>query len=67
MRCPNCSSTHFRNSHFRLSDLQWLLVLYFPVRCSRCYERYYTNLLLAWEISRAHLAYAAKRKRISPR
>jgi C4-type Zn-finger protein len=39
LKCPSCGTARYRTSHFRLSDIPYLLVMQLPVRCSSCQER----------------------------
>ena len=45
--CPECSSSNFRLSRFRIRDIERLLLLQYPVRCRHCHRRVYANLPLA--------------------
>jgi hypothetical protein len=45
--CPECSSSSFRLSRFRLKDFERLLLLQYPVRCRHCHRRVYAGLPLA--------------------
>jgi hypothetical protein len=45
--CPECSSSSFRLSRFRVKDLERLLLLQYPVRCRQCHRRAYAGLTLA--------------------
>jgi len=45
--CPECSSSSFRLSRFRMKDLERLLLLQYPVRCRQCHRRLYAGLPLA--------------------
>jgi hypothetical protein len=45
--CPECSSSSFRLSRFRLKDVERLLLLQYPVRCRKCQRRVYAGLPLA--------------------
>jgi hypothetical protein len=47
MVCPNCSSSNFRLSHFRIGDMERLALLQYPIRCRNCHERTYGGLMLA--------------------
>ena len=52
--CPFCGNGNFRRSRLRFSDLVELLLLRYPVRCTRCSQRQYV------EISIALLSFAPK-------
>jgi hypothetical protein len=45
--CPECSSSSFRLSRFRMKDFERLLLLQYPVRCRHCHRRLYAGLSLA--------------------
>lgn len=45
LKCPYCGLRRCSTSHFRLSDLPYLLLLRLPVRCHSCQERFYVNYL----------------------
>jgi hypothetical protein len=45
--CPECSSSSFRLSRFRMKDVERLLLLQYPVRCRHCHRRSYAGLALA--------------------
>jgi hypothetical protein len=45
--CPECSSSSFRLSRFRVKDIERLLLLQYPVRCRNCHRRVYAGLPLA--------------------
>jgi hypothetical protein len=45
--CPECSSSTFRLSRFRIKDLERLLLLQYPVRCRHCQRRLYAGFPLA--------------------
>gem|GEM_PF-1254818 len=38
-RCQFCGGSSLRRSRLRVSDLPWLLLLHWPVRCRRCSKR----------------------------
>ena len=42
--CPECFSSSFRPSRFRMKDFKPLLLLHWPVRCRRCHHRTYARL-----------------------
>jgi hypothetical protein len=62
MICWYCGKDRFRRSHFQLKDILWLLVLRYPVRCSFCHKRAYTNIFRAQAIRRAQLERRRKRE-----
>jgi hypothetical protein len=69
MRCPSCGSSHLRLSHWKVSDLFFLLTLRFPARCWLCRERTRVSILQALTIRRlqkkehhAHAKHGASRK-----
>jgi hypothetical protein len=45
--CLDCSSSNFRLSRLRLTDLERLALLQYPVRCRNCRRRTYVGLSLA--------------------
>jgi hypothetical protein len=57
--CVECSSSNFRLSRFRWSDLERLALLQYPVRCRNCHRRTHVGLLLALALYQAR---RAKRK-----
>lgn len=52
--CPFCGNGNFRRSRLRFSDLLEMLLLRYPVRCTRCSQRQFV------EISIALLSFAPK-------
>ena len=50
LRCHFCGGTSLRRSRYRASDLSWLLVLRWPVRCRRCSKRQFVFLTTARRI-----------------
>jgi len=57
MVCAHCQGTEFRLSGFRLTDLEHLAVLQYPIRCRFCHHRTYGSFLLAlflYQIRRHH-------------
>jgi hypothetical protein len=61
MICQDCSSTEFRISRFRWSDLERLALLQYPVRCRKCHKRTYAGLPLALVLLQARRAKRSKR------
>jgi hypothetical protein len=64
--CPNCSSSSFRLSRFRVQDFGRLLLLQYPVRCLDCWGRLYIwlpalVLLLANRMRRERREHEANR------
>lgn len=59
MTCSECSSSSFRLSRFRWSDLERLALLQYPVRCRNCHRRTFVGLALALALYQAR---RAKRK-----
>lgn len=53
-RCHFCGGASLRRSRLRASDLPWLLVLHWPVRCRRCSKRQHVFLTHARQIIAAH-------------
>jgi hypothetical protein len=53
LNCPECSSTNFHLSRFRVKDFGRLLLLQYPVRCPICTRRLYAWLPLALVLLRA--------------
>jgi hypothetical protein len=51
--CVECSSSSFRLSRFRWTDLERLALLQYPVRCRNCNRRTYVGLLLALALYQA--------------
>lgn len=45
--CKLCGNPRFRRSRLRFGDLSHLLLLKFPVRCTRCGQRQYMGLGVA--------------------
>ena len=56
MICVDCSSSSFRLSRFRLSDLERLALLQYPVRCRNCHRRTFAGLPLALALYQARRA-----------
>jgi hypothetical protein len=56
MRCKDCSSSSFRLSRWRWSDLERLALLQYPVRCRVCHRRTYAGLPLALALYQARKA-----------
>ena len=44
VRCPNCTNTDVRASHWRLRDLAFLLLFLRPLRCYGCNGRFHVAL-----------------------
>ena len=44
VHCPRCGSGNLRPAHFRRSDLPYLLILRFPVRCRYCRDRFHVGI-----------------------
>ena len=53
-RCHFCGGASLRRSRLRASDLPWLLVLHWPVRCRRCSKRQHVFLTDAQRIIAAN-------------
>jgi hypothetical protein len=51
--CPECSTSSFRLSRFRLKDVERLLLLQYPVRCRHCHRRQYAGFALALALLQA--------------
>ena len=45
--CPFCGNGNFRRSRLRFSDLLEMLLLRYPVRCTRCSQRQYVEIAIA--------------------
>jgi hypothetical protein len=60
--CPECSSSSFRLSRFRLKDVERLLLLQYPVRCRHCQRRTYAGLTLALVLMQASRARRERRE-----
>lgn len=45
--CPFCGNSRFRRSRLRFTDLVEVLMLRYPVRCTRCSQRQFTDLYIA--------------------
>jgi len=45
--CPFCGNAHFRRSRLRFTDLAEVMMLRYPVRCTRCSQRQFTDLYIA--------------------
>ena len=56
MICVDCSSSSFRLSRFRLTDLERLALLQYPVRCRNCRRRTFVGLPLALALYQARRA-----------
>jgi hypothetical protein len=54
--CPECSSSSFRISRFRWSDLERLALLQYPVRCRHCHRRTFAGFPLALALYQARRA-----------
>ena len=57
-RCQFCGGSSLRRSRVRVSDLPWLLVLHWPVRCRRCSKRQFVFLTVARRIIAASAPHA---------
>ena len=53
MTCVECSSSSFRLSRLRWSDLERLALLQYPVRCRNCQKRTFVGLPLALALYQA--------------
>jgi hypothetical protein len=62
MMCTDCSSSSFRLSRFRWTDLERLALLQYPVRCRECGRRMFVGLPLAIALYQAR---RAKRMKLS--
>lgn len=54
--CSECSSSSFRLSRFRWSDLERLALLQYPVRCRTCHRRTFAGVALAIALYQARRA-----------
>ncbi|SDF79750.1 hypothetical protein [Terriglobus roseus] len=45
--CPFCGNPQFRRSRLRFMDLFEVLMLRYPVRCTRCAKRQFTDIYIA--------------------
>jgi len=45
--CPFCGNPQFRRSRLRFVDLFEILMLRYPVRCTRCAKRQFTDIYIA--------------------
>jgi hypothetical protein len=54
--CAECSSSSFRLSRFRWTDLERLALLQYPVRCRNCRRRTFVGLPLALALYQARKA-----------
>jgi uncharacterized Zn-finger protein len=45
--CPFCGNPQFRRSKLRFMDLFEVLMLRYPVRCTRCAKRQFTDIYIA--------------------
>ena len=45
--CPFCGNSQFRRSRLRFVDLLEVLMLRYPVRCTRCAKRQFTDIYIA--------------------
>lgn len=61
MRCEDCSTTDFRLSRFRWSDLERLALLQYPVRCRKCHRRTFAGFPMALVLLQARRAKQRKR------
>ncbi len=57
-RCQFCGGSSLRRSRLRGSDLPWLLVLHWPVRCRRCSKRQFVFFTIARQIIAASAPHA---------
>ncbi len=46
--CSFCGNNRFRRSRLRFHDLKELVLLRFPLRCTRCSQRQYNDFAIAW-------------------
>jgi hypothetical protein len=49
-RCQFCGGSSLRRSRLRATDVPWLLLLHWPVRCRRCSKRQHVFLTEAQRI-----------------
>ena len=61
MICQDCSSTEFRLSRFRWSDVERLALLQYPVRCRKCHKRSFAGFPLALVLLQARRTRRNKR------
>ena len=54
LRCHFCGGASLRRSRFRATDLPWVLVLRWPVRCRRCSKRQFVFFIDARRIIAAN-------------
>ena len=47
LHCQFCVGQRFRRSHLRMSDLPQLLLMRYPVRCTRCGQRQTVSFTIA--------------------
>lgn len=59
--CSFCANTRFRRSRVRMYDLKEILLLRYPLRCTRCNQRQYGSYFTAG-ISLPEVAQYARRK-----
>jgi hypothetical protein len=52
--CPECRSSHLRPSRFRISDVKYLLVFRWPLRCRECRARFFAALPQAMKVEKHH-------------
>ena len=45
--CPFCGNGNFRRSRLRFSDLLEIMMVRYPVRCTRCSQRQYVEVAIA--------------------
>ena len=45
--CPFCGNPRFRRSRLRFADMAEILMLRYPVRCTRCSQRQFTDFNIA--------------------
>ncbi|AFL90297.1 hypothetical protein Terro_4090 [Terriglobus roseus DSM 18391] len=45
--CPLCGNPRFRRSRLRFTDFAEILMMRYPVRCTRCGQRQYTDFNVA--------------------
>jgi hypothetical protein len=67
MICRYCDSDKTHTSRFKTTDIAWLFLLHYPVRCHRCCRRRYAGPLTAFMLYlRARNAAAVKSAQSQP-
>jgi len=60
-RCHFCGGASLRRSRLRASDLPWLLVLHWPIRCRRCSKRQFVFMTTARRMLAANVPHTPEK------